>query len=182
MACGQFTNVTRQSGSWMRPVDSRLVGHTDYHACQDRLVAHWQQKGIIPRPCRLAVTTQRVHEPTHPCSSTSSTGPWPALDVLTTPQPVVVHHPAVCQMSQLVPEGSPLPCDTVLTEPSVSASRHLPRSTQRHPTRSCVRLLLLLQMEGEAETRPLFESCNATQPWRGPALSTDGLERRRCIC
>jgi hypothetical protein len=101
MACGQFTNVTRQSGSWMRPVDSRLVGHTDYHACQDRLVAHWQQKGIIPRPCRLAVTTQRVHEPTHPCSSTSSTGPWPALDVLTTPQPVVVHHPAVCQMSQL---------------------------------------------------------------------------------
>jgi hypothetical protein len=160
MACGQFTNVTRQSGSWMRPVDSRLVGHTDYHACQDRLVAHWQQKGIIPRPCRLAVTTQRVHEPTHPCSSTSSTGPWPALDVLTTPQPVVVHHPAVCQMSQLVPEGSPL----------------------RHPTRSCVRLLLLLQMEGEAETRPLFESCNATQPWRGPALSTDGLERRRCIC
>ena len=132
-----------------------------------------QTDGIIPRPCRQPVT-ESIHEPTLVPQL-----PRPALGLLwkcsphdssstTTPPSTKCHNSCRrvrCARNILPPEA-----------PAKSASRLVPRSPQRHPTRPCVRMLLLLQ-KSEAKTRPLFfafRNATVARPCRRSRTGSSG--------
>jgi len=75
------------------------------------------------------------------------------------------HHPAVYLRNILNTRGS--------SEKRLPPRPSQPRGTQRHPTRSHVRLLLLQRAR---QKLGLSFSLFATQPWRGPV---DGVGRAR---